>query len=94
MRKIFFIMAILNTTQTVFAETQKACFKVEGMTCAACTVTTKAAINKLEGIANVKVSFEEKKAEVKFDDTKTKPDEILKKIISIGYKATPLACNR
>ncbi|PIP93681.1 MAG: mercuric transport protein periplasmic component [Bdellovibrio sp. CG12_big_fil_rev_8_21_14_0_65_39_13] len=80
--------------QGAFAESKMACFAVEGMTCAACTITTKVAVKKLDGIEDIKVSLDEKKAEVQFNDTKTNSDEIKKKIDSVGYKATLLQCNK
>ncbi|MBP9708589.1 MAG: heavy-metal-associated domain-containing protein [Oligoflexales bacterium] len=94
MNKLFLIFFVSTSIQSVFADTQKACFNVEGMTCAACTVTTKAAIKKLDGIESIKVSLEEKKAEVQFNDTKTNSNAIKKKIDSIGYKATQLQCDK
>ena len=93
MNKLLLIFIASLSTQSVFSGTQKACFNVEGMTCAACTVTTKAAIKKLDGIERIKVSLEAKKTEVQFNDTKTNSDAIKKKINSIGYKATQLQCD-
>lgn len=93
MNKIFLITFFFMYSQAVFSEIKKACFSVEGMTCAACTITTKAAINKLDGIESIKVSFNEKKAEVQFNDTRTNSKEIIKKINSIGYKASLLVCS-
>ena len=94
MNKLFLIFFVSASIQSAFADTQKSCFNVEGMTCAACTVTTKAAIKKLDGIESIKVSLEEKKAEVQFNDTKTNSNAIKKKIDSIGYKATQLQCDK
>ncbi|GAB4025300.1 MAG: hypothetical protein Fur0010_28460 [Bdellovibrio sp.] len=93
MTKFLFIFFVAAITQTVTAKTRKVCFNVEGMTCAACTVTTKVAIKKLNGIENIEVSLKDKKAEVQFNDTKTNSDEIKKKIDSIGYISTQVQCN-
>lgn len=94
MKKLLLICFLTITAQNVFAKSQTACFKVEGMTCAACTVTTKAAIKKLDGIENIDVSLDDKKAEVHFNDAKTNVDEIKNKIDSVGYKATILQCSK
>jgi mercuric transport protein len=80
--------------QGALAENKSVCFNVEGMTCAACTVTTKAAVKKLKGIKDVQVSLDDKSAVIKFDDSLTSSDEIKKKIDDIGYKATPKQCDR
>jgi len=94
MKKLLLIFFLTITVQNGFAKSQTACFSVEGMTCAACTVTTKAAIKKLDGIESIDVSLDDKKAEVHFNDSKTNADEIRKKIDSVGYKATQLQCNK
>jgi copper ion binding protein len=61
-------------------------FDVKGMTCASCEEHVKHAVNELEGIVNVKASFEKANAEVEFDNTKTSKDDIEKAINSTGYK--------
>ena len=80
--------------QVAFAESKTACFNVEGMTCSACTVTTKVAIKKLAGIESVDVSVDDKKAVIQYNDAKTNPDEIKRKIDSVGYKATHQKCKK
>lgn len=94
MKKLLVTLLLLTITQGAFAESKKACFTVEGMTCAACTVTTKAAIKKLDGIESISVSLDDKKAEVLYNDAKTNPNEIKNKIDSVGYKATELQCKK
>lgn len=87
---ILIMMNIVNLTCA--GETKKACFNVEGMTCATCPITTKAAIKKLDGIKNAQVSFEMKNAIVSYDLALTNPKEIKAKIDSVGYKATEVQC--
>lgn len=93
MNKAFVIFFVFSYSQAVFSGIKIACFNVEGMSCAACAVTTEAAINKLEGIESIRVLFDEKKVEVQFSDTRTNSEEIIKKINSIGYKASLLVCS-
>lgn len=78
--------------QVALAENKSACFNVEGMTCAACAVTTKAAVKKLKGIKDIQVSLDDKSAVIKFDDALTSSEEIKKKIDAVGYKATTKQC--
>ncbi|MBT8245326.1 mercuric transport protein MerTP [Winogradskyella sp.] len=61
-------------------------FDVKGMTCASCEEHVKHTVNKLEGIVSVEASFENEKAEVKFDSTKTSKEDIEKAINATGYK--------
>lgn len=61
-------------------------FDVKGMTCASCEEHVKHAVNELEGIVNVKASFEKANAEVEFDNKKTSKEDIEKAINSTGYQ--------
>ena len=70
-----------------------ACFHVEGMTCATCSLTLKAAVKKLDGISKVEASVENKNAIVDFDPKKTNANSIGKKIDSVGYKSTKRECS-
>lgn len=94
MKNLGIIVMLIGVSQIALAETRNACFSVEGMTCATCTVTTKAAIKKLKGIKDVQVSLDEKSAVIKYDNALTSSDEIKKKIDSVGYKATSKQCDK
>lgn len=63
-------------------------FKISGMTCASCEEHVSHEVNKLNGIANVKASYENENAIIEFDKTKTNEMEIEKAINSTGYKVT------
>lgn len=76
------------------ARAEQACFEVQGMTCATCSVTVKKAVGKLSGIQDVKVSVEKKSAIVKFDPKQTNAESIEKSIDEVGYKATPKDCKK
>ena len=59
--------------------------KVKGMSCQHCVMSVTKALNKLEGIQNVKVDLP--KGEVSFDNTKSlAPDKIEKTIEDAGYQ--------
>lgn len=94
MKNLGIIIMLIGFSQITLAETKNACFNVEGMTCATCTVTTKAAVKKLNGIKDIQVSLDEKRAVIKYDDALTSSDEIKKKIDSVGYKATSKQCDK
>jgi len=63
-------------------------FKINGMTCAGCEEHVNHEVNKLNGIVNSKVSYENGNAIIDFDITKTNEVEIEKAINSTGYKVT------
>jgi mercuric transport protein len=72
----------------------KACFDVQGMTCATCGLTVKSAVKKLNGIKEVTASVEKKNAVVQFDSKQTNVEAIRKAIDNVGYKATPQDCKK
>jgi mercuric ion binding protein len=94
-RKLFTIIFFALTNTTAFASdtAQKTCYVVEGMTCAACTVTLKAAVKKLDGISSVSASVEKKSATVEYDPKRTDADAIKKAIDSTGYSAKSTQCS-
>lgn len=94
MKNLGIFIMLIGFSQITLAETKNACFNVEGMTCVTCTVTTKAAVKKLNGIKDIQVSLDEKSAVIKYDDALTSSDEIKKKIDSVGYKATSKQCDK
>lgn len=62
--------------------------EVPGMTCAACPITVKTALTKVEGVAKAEVSFEKKEAVVTFDDAKTKVEALTEATKNAGYPST------
>ena len=75
-------------------EEKKACFTVNGMTCASCSLTVKTAVRQLEGIKDIAVSIDKSEAIVSFDKKKTTVKDISEKINAIGgdYKASAKQC--
>jgi len=61
--------------------------KVEGMTCASCPATVKAALKRLPGVINVNVSFKEAKATVTYHEAKVNIEQMIKAIENAGYHA-------
>lgn len=71
-----------------YAATQTAALSVPGMTCAACPITVKKALSRVDGVNEVNVSFEKKEATVTFDDAKTNLDALTKATADAGYPST------
>jgi copper chaperone CopZ len=63
-------------------------FTVSGMTCTGCEEHINHEVNKLTGIISSNVSYENGKAVVEFDNSKTNITEIEKAINSTGYSVT------
>lgn len=62
---------------------------VEGMTCGGCAAAVKMAATGVDGVKDATVSFEEGRAEVTYDASKTTP-EVIAQVVSekSGFKAT------
>lgn len=65
-----------------------ATLKIEGMTCASCSVTVKTAAKKLDGLATIEVDVAAGQATVTFDSAKVSAEQIAAKITDAGYKTT------
>ena len=65
---------------------QKISIAIKGMTCSSCEEHVNHTVNELDGILNVKTSYNDKNASIEFDKSKTTVEEIEKAINSTGYK--------
>src|SRR2546430_17315501 len=81
------LMAILSAP--VWAATKTVTLDVPGMTCPTCPITIKKALNKVQGVSKVDVSYEKKQAVVTFDDTKTDTKALVKATTNAGYTSQP-----
>lgn len=71
-----------------WAATRSVTLSVPGMTCAACPITVKKALTKVEGVEKVSVSFEKKEAVVTYDDAKTNVEALTNATKDAGYPST------
>jgi mercuric ion binding protein len=59
------------------------------MTCSACPITVRKALEKVPGVSKVDVQFEKKQVLVTFDDAKTNTDALVKATTNAGYPSQP-----
>ncbi|NBA95204.1 mercury resistance system periplasmic binding protein MerP [Pseudomonas sp. R5(2019)] len=89
MRKLLASLALASLVATpVWAATQTVTLSVPGMTCAACPITVKTALTKVEGVTKAEVSFENREATVTFDDVKTNAQALTKATEDAGYPSS------
>ena len=88
MKKLFAALALVAVVAPVLAATQTVTLSVPGMTCAACPITVKKAISKVEGVSKTDVSFDKREAVVTFDDTKTNVQKLTKATEDAGYPSS------
>ncbi len=63
-------------------------FSIEKMTCAACPITVRKAMERVDGVAKVTVDFNKKTAAVIYDPHVTTIDQISDASTNAGYPAT------
>lgn len=59
--------------------------ELEGMTCASCPYIVDRALERVEGVADARVSYEKRTAVVRFDDTRTSADALTRATAAAGY---------
>src|SRR5260370_37696403 len=82
------IVALMWVSQA-WASPKSVTLNVSGMTCAACPITGKKALEKVPGVSSVDVRFEKKQVLVTFDDAKTNTDALVKATTNAGYPSQP-----
>lgn len=78
-----------NEAAQAQAGEQTTVFSIEKMTCAACPITVKKAMERVDGVRSVKVDFDAKTATVVFDPSTATPDQIGAASTNAGYPAKP-----
>jgi len=86
--KIFFSKKEKKFTVVDKSNIQRVEFTIRGMTCASCEEHINHEVNKLTGIVDMSVSYENGNAIVEFDSSKTSTADIEKAINSTGYTVT------
>lgn len=86
MKKLAAIVALaVAFSAPAYAATKTVTLSVSNMTCAACPITVKKALSKVDGVEKAEVSYENKQAVVTYDDAKTSVDALTKATEGAGY---------
>jgi len=88
-RRFALLVFIAVLSAPVWAATKTVTLDVPGMTCPTCPITIKKALNKVQGVSKVDVSYEKKQAVVTFDDTKTDTKALVQDTTNAGYPSQP-----
>lgn len=85
----FVPQAAAGSGKVITAATERtASFSVENMTCEACPITVRKAMERVEGVKSVQVDFDTKTATVVFDPSVTTVEAIAAASTNVGYPAT------
>lgn len=82
------LAAAFGAPPALFAAPRTVVLSVPGMTCTACPITVRKALEKVPGVERVKVTYESKEAVVTFDDAKTDGRALIKATTEAGYPST------
>ena len=88
MKTLFAGLVFTIAALPAFATPRTVKLSVPGMTCAACPITVKKALSKVEGVSKTEVSYEKREAVVTFDDDKTSIQKLTKASADAGYPAS------
>src|SRR6266853_6293492 len=93
MKNIKILLAALLTALVLiapaWASPQVVTLNVPGMTCPACTITIKKALERVQGVSKVDVRYEKKQVLVTFDEAKTNTDALVKATTDAGFPSLP-----
>lgn len=67
----------------------KKTFEVEGMHCGACATGIQMYLSNTDGVKDVHVDYNSKKAEVEYDETKIDDKKISATVAELGYIVKP-----
>ena len=59
---------------------------IEGMHCTGCSTRLEKVLNNVDGVEIAKVSLEEKKADIKYDETQVSEKELIEAVEDAGFK--------
>lgn len=83
--KILLALLLSVTALPVLAATRNVTLKVLGMTCAACPITVKTALSRVQGVKKVTVHFRQREVVVTFDDSRTNAKALTATTADAGY---------
>ena len=65
-------------------------FAIEAMTCAACPITVKRAMSRIEGVSHIEVDFKSKTVTAEFNPSLTTCEAIAKASTDVGRPTIPI----
>src|SRR6266852_7242360 len=68
----------------------RATLALEGMTCASCAMRIDKGVKKVPGVKDASVNLASEQASVTYDPAQNTVEQLVQKVVAVGYKATPL----
>lgn len=85
---VLFLTLAFSVTAFAADKSKTVTLNVSGMTCSSCVNTVEKALKKVDGVKEVKVSLNEKKATVVLANTKTTTASLMKAVSDAGFTAS------
>ena len=89
MKSLAILLAATVAVSSAFAGgTSTATLDVSNMTCAACPITVRMALEKVPGVGSAQIDLKTRRAVVSFDPAKTTPQLLTKATADAGFPST------
>jgi mercuric ion binding protein len=88
MKKLYIAIVLILSSSAVFSKVVTITLDVPSMTCATCPITVKKALQQVDGVYNVEVTYRDKLAVVTFNDEVTTSKVLTKATEGAGYPST------
>jgi mercuric ion binding protein len=79
------MVSVIGVASPAFATSKTVTLSVPGMTCFACPITVKKALQKCQGVEKVTATFAPKEAVVTFDDSNIALEQLREATAKAGY---------
>ena len=83
------VVVTIALTAPAWASPKTVTLNVSGMTCEACPITVKKALQKVPGVSKIDVLYDKKQVVVTFEDSKTNTEALVKATTNAGYPSQP-----
>ncbi len=88
MRNLLAAILLALPLAALAAKAQTVVLDVQNMTCEVCPITVRKALDRVPGVAAVKVDFDKKTATVKFDPDRANVATLVKATTNAGYPSS------
>ena len=88
LRTLALVLSFAASVASAQPQAKTVVLAVEDMTCAACPITVRKALEKVPGVASAKVDYAAGTAEVTFDPDRTTPEALVEATTNAGYPST------
>ena len=82
------VLLSLSLSAPAFAATQRVTLSIPDMTCGACPITVRTALDRVPGVERVAIAVAKKEVTVVYDNAKASPQALLRATRDAGYPAT------